>query len=275
MPASVHIADLGLRSLPRLLRGAPAPRAVRGLRRASAGFAVPLSKSVMPHRPTGRVGLVAFWDDDAAIDGFLADHPLAEALAGGWHARLEPIRAFGAWRGLDAVVPRGRNEPHGGPVAVLTLGRLRLSQAPRFLKTSAMAEGAALGAAWRGPRRSPVHRSWRRAPCGSPGKPRPSTPTASPVPATRPPSTSTGRSRSTRSRPSSASRPTAPRVRSTARTLWRPARSRFGQRRQVRSSPRPSNITVPGMTRRVRGWRRITPNSGACGVGHCGTIFGS
>jgi hypothetical protein len=49
---------------------------------------------------------VAFWDDDAAIDAFLAgDSPLTEALAGGWSARLEPRRAVPEARGHLPGVP--------------------------------------------------------------------------------------------------------------------------------------------------------------------------
>jgi hypothetical protein len=94
----------------------------------------------------GRVGLVAFWDDDDALDSFLAGHPTAAALAGGWHARLEPLRAFGEWPGLPADVPRDRTTDHTGRAVVLTLGRLRLTRAIRFLRTSAPAEARALSA---------------------------------------------------------------------------------------------------------------------------------
>jgi hypothetical protein len=32
-----------------------------------------------------------------------ASHPLAEELAGGWHARMEPLRVFGSWPGLEGL----------------------------------------------------------------------------------------------------------------------------------------------------------------------------
>src|SRR4029453_4660444 len=60
----------------------------------------------------------------------------------GWRARLEPLRAFGSWPGLDERVPLARRVDHEGPALVLTLGRLRLSQGLRFLRTSAKAEAA-------------------------------------------------------------------------------------------------------------------------------------
>jgi hypothetical protein len=88
----------------------------------------------------GRAALVAFWDDDTALDRFLAGHPAAAALAGGWQARLEPRRAFGDWPGLPADLPRGRADGTTEPALVLTLGRLRMTQVVRFLRASAKAE---------------------------------------------------------------------------------------------------------------------------------------
>jgi len=146
MIASVHIADVGARSALGVLRTAPSPASNPGLRHANVALAAPLSRSVLPKPSLGRAGLVAFWDDDAALDRFLARDPLAATLAGGWHVRLEPLRAFGTWPGLAPDVPTDRATDHAGPAAVLTLGRLRITQAVRFLRTSAKAEGAVLEA---------------------------------------------------------------------------------------------------------------------------------
>lgn len=106
----------------------------------------PLGGSLRPSPQAGRLALVAFWDDDAALDRFLADHPMAEALSGGWHVRLDPLRAFGSWPGLPDDVPRARNVGYEGVAAVLTVGRMRLTQAPRFFRASNKAENRVLGA---------------------------------------------------------------------------------------------------------------------------------
>jgi hypothetical protein len=88
--------------------------------------------------------LVATWTDDAALDQFLATTRLAEKFASGWHVRLAPIRGSGQWPGLDSDVPRERRPPHTGPVAVLTLGQLRMSRAVAFFRASALAEAQLL-----------------------------------------------------------------------------------------------------------------------------------
>jgi hypothetical protein len=146
MIASVHVADVGIRSALAVLRKAPRPESVAGLRRADVANAAPLRRSPIPAPQLGRVGLIAFWDDDDALDRFLADHPVARRLRAGWHARLQPLRAFGTWPGLPTDIPRPRAVTEEGPAVVLTLGRLRLSQAVRFLRVSAKAGGASLGA---------------------------------------------------------------------------------------------------------------------------------
>lgn len=140
--ASVHIADVGAARALLALRG---PGRIDGLRHADAAVAAPLSGDgrLAPPMP-GRVGLVAFWDSPAALDTFTSDHPYGRRLAQGWHARLEALRAFGEWPGLDLDTSRARVTPeHEGPVLVATLGRLRLTQVRRFLRTSRAAEVAA------------------------------------------------------------------------------------------------------------------------------------
>jgi hypothetical protein len=88
--------------------------------------------------------LIAAWDDDRALDGFLAGHPIAERLAGGWHVRLEPLRVFGSWSGMPGLPKRERPVDDQEPVAVLTLGRLRLGRTAPFLKSSGPAEHGAV-----------------------------------------------------------------------------------------------------------------------------------
>jgi hypothetical protein len=145
MIASVHIADVGRRSALSFVRKVPKPRDTSGLRHANVALTAPLSPALLGRPDPGRVALIGFWDDDAALDRFLAG-PVAAKLAGGWHLRLAPLRAFGSWPGLPSDLPTTRAVSQEGPVAALTLGRLRLSQAMRFLRASAKAEARALEA---------------------------------------------------------------------------------------------------------------------------------
>ena len=138
--ASVHLADLGVASALAFLRRTPKPASIEGLRHANVALAAPLRGSKRRSLPLRRVGLIAFWDDEAALDRFMATHPIAAKLSNGWHARLEPLRAWGSWPGLPHDLTTSRGGDHDGPALVLTLGRLRLTQTVRFLRASSRAE---------------------------------------------------------------------------------------------------------------------------------------
>jgi len=146
MMASVHVSDVGVAKAITTLALASRLRHVEGLRHANVGIAAPLSRSPLRRPQPGRLGLVAFWDSDEALTAFETSHPLAKSFNGGWSARLAPLRAFGHWPGLADDVARSRAVDDDVPVVVVTLGRLRMSQAPRFFRTSARAEGAAIEA---------------------------------------------------------------------------------------------------------------------------------
>jgi hypothetical protein len=146
MRASVHVADVGMRNALALTRKPPAPGSIPGLRNAEVGLCAPLRGSLLPKPQLGRAVLIGFWEDDDAIDRFVGEHPLAARFASGWQVRGEPLRAFGTWPGLPADVPATRHVDYDGPVVAITLGRLRASQALRFLRTSTKAEAAVLEA---------------------------------------------------------------------------------------------------------------------------------
>ena len=140
MIVSVHIADVGLLQVPGLLRKRPGPAEVPGLSYAEPVLTAPLGGGLFPRPQPRRVGLIAAWDDDGALDGFLAGHPVAERLSGGWHVRLEPLRVFGSWSGMPGLPTRERPVDDDEPVVALTLGRLRLGRARPFLISAAPAE---------------------------------------------------------------------------------------------------------------------------------------
>jgi hypothetical protein len=146
MIASVHLADVGLPTAARVVLRRLKPAAIPGLRQAQVAVAAALGTGVLPSPNLRRVALLAFWDDDAAVDRFLAEHPMAATLGGGWQVRLEPLRRFGSWPGLPDDIPVERAVGYDGPAAVLTLGRLRMTQLLRFLRTSSKAERSVLAA---------------------------------------------------------------------------------------------------------------------------------
>jgi hypothetical protein len=141
---SVHIADVRARDALALLRAQPRLRSVPGIAFGATMNSVPLRSSKRLPRPNvRRIGLLAGWRDDEPYERFLAENPVAALLADGWSARLAPLRVWGAWPDAGPIPTRDSPDPTG-PVAGLTLGRLRLRRALPFLAASAEAERAAL-----------------------------------------------------------------------------------------------------------------------------------
>jgi hypothetical protein len=140
---SVHLADVGRLKVQRMLLRQLDAASVPGMTYSEVVFAATLGSRAanrIPRPQPGRVGLIAAWDDDAALDRFLADHPFAERLADGWHTRLQPLRCFGTWERLPGLPAKELPVDDDEPVAALTLGRLRLTRTRAFLRSGAPAE---------------------------------------------------------------------------------------------------------------------------------------
>ncbi|MDA0181518.1 hypothetical protein OJ997_14530 [Solirubrobacter phytolaccae] len=74
-----------------------------------------------------RWALFAVWDDEAALDTFLATSPIAERWRGAerYTVRLAPVRHHGAWGGADPLTGPSTADSTDGPVAILTRAAIR------------------------------------------------------------------------------------------------------------------------------------------------------
>jgi hypothetical protein len=141
---SVHIAKLAAPAAARVLLRPPRPGQVPGLTYAVTTTTAPLGEPLLPPRQLGRVGMVAAWEGDEALDDFERSHPLAARLRAGYRVRLEPLRAFGTWAGMPGLPRQPLPVADDEPVGVLTLGQLRLLGTGRFRRSAGPAEAAAL-----------------------------------------------------------------------------------------------------------------------------------
>jgi hypothetical protein len=141
---SMHIADVGPRAAAEVLARPPKPGRVPGLTYAETTTTAALGEPLLPPRKVGRLGLLAAWEDDAALDGFNRVHPLARHFAGGWQVRLQPLRVFGSWAGMPGLPSRPLAVEAEEPVAILTLGRLRLRRIAAFRRSAEPAEAEAI-----------------------------------------------------------------------------------------------------------------------------------
>jgi hypothetical protein len=144
MIVSVHLADVGPRAALAALRRPPRRDGVPGLTYAETVTTAPLGGGLLPSPSPGRVGMIAAWDDDEALDAFDRDHPLAATFAGGWEVRMQPLRVSGHWPEMPDLPAQPLPIDDEEPVIALTLGRLRLRRALPFLRSAAPAEADAV-----------------------------------------------------------------------------------------------------------------------------------
>jgi hypothetical protein len=153
--ASFHLVRYrGVRDgLPYMAFDRPRLRATAGLRfwrLLGTGSGSTMTLSADPRR----WALFAVWDDDAALDAFLRESPIAARWRGAesYTVRLAPLRWHGAWGGVDpfgAGAVRGAGAaapPPGGPVAILTRATVRARRLLAFHRAVPGAAGELAGA---------------------------------------------------------------------------------------------------------------------------------
>ena len=83
-----------------------------------------------------RWALFAAWEDERALDAFLAGSAVAERWrelgAEAYHVRLEPLRARGAWSGRRLFADARAALADDEPVAVLTRATIRVTRLRAF-----------------------------------------------------------------------------------------------------------------------------------------------
>jgi hypothetical protein len=143
MIVSVHIADVGALRAPKVLLRQPRAGKVDGLTYAATVATAPIAGRLLPSPQPGRVGMIAAWESDEALDRFGREHPLGKLLGAGWEARMVPLRVSGAWPRMPGLPERPLPVEDDEPIAALTLGRPRLGRALPFLRAAAAAEADA------------------------------------------------------------------------------------------------------------------------------------
>lgn len=116
----------------RLLR----PPKARGLRHIEVLAGMQLGAGVISPRrmQLRRIAVFAEWEDEAALVGFLAEHPFGRKLNQGWHVRLEFSRRWGEVRELALLPDVAERLELDEPVVAVTLARIRLPELPRFIR---------------------------------------------------------------------------------------------------------------------------------------------
>lgn len=129
-----HLMPVPITTTVSLLRHPPHPERVAGLRYAECLALMRLgAPTLSPERmQLRRLAMFARWDDEAAVEAFLASRD-GEWFAAGWHVRMTFLRRWSHLSGLSDLPERADAWADQEPVVAVTLARMRLPEVPRFL----------------------------------------------------------------------------------------------------------------------------------------------
>lgn len=133
---SFHLAPCGISETLLALARPPRSTSAPGLVHAECMAPMILGRPVaLPwrYRPQ-QLAVFAAWQSEDAIDDFLRSSRLGRSLARGWHVRMEFVRRWGRISELDGLPQTALVLDDHQPVVAVTLARLRVSQALRFIR---------------------------------------------------------------------------------------------------------------------------------------------
>ncbi len=133
---SFHLVRTRLVTSASALLRPPTAKSVPGLRHAECMTVMELGSPILSRaRMQWRhLAVFAAWENEEALDGFLAQTKLGRTLASGWHVRLEFLRRWGHVAALEGLPARAAEVEPSTPVVAVTLARMRLTQVPRFIR---------------------------------------------------------------------------------------------------------------------------------------------
>lgn len=128
-----HLVEMPVTATVPLLRRPPQPAQVSGLRYAECLSLMRLgAPTVSPDRlQLRRLAMFARWDDEGAIDEFLAGS--GARFDPGWHVRMTFLRRWSTLAALPDLPQQADVSDDDEPVVAVTLARMRLPEVPRFV----------------------------------------------------------------------------------------------------------------------------------------------
>jgi hypothetical protein len=113
----------------------PKMNQISGLRHAECMAAMTLGAPILsPARlQLQNLAVFASWENETALDAFLADTKLGHTLSEGWHVRLRLLRRWGSFSEIDSPPASLEETDPTQPVVAVTLARLKIPQVFRFI----------------------------------------------------------------------------------------------------------------------------------------------
>ncbi|RYD97635.1 MAG: hypothetical protein EOP54_10280 [Sphingobacteriales bacterium] len=133
---SYHLVKTSLLSALKTILLPPKPVQIPGLVHLECMNCMTLGSAVFsPSRMLlQQVAVFAQWENEAALDQFLAQNRLGKIVSKGWHLRLEFMRQWGSISGFK--IPEATIDPDTpeAPVVAITIARMKLPEVPRFIR---------------------------------------------------------------------------------------------------------------------------------------------
>lgn len=132
---SYHLAKTPIAMSVGALLWPPKKESVAGLRHIECMNVMTLGSPILSTLRMQLTNLAVFarWDSEAAIDDFMAT-PLGEQLQTGWHVRMKFLRRWGKISAFNDLPHEPERITPSTPVVAVTLARLKLLQAFRFIR---------------------------------------------------------------------------------------------------------------------------------------------
>lgn len=133
---SYHVIEAPFLGVAARLLSSRALRRVPGLHHAECLLPMKMGRAVFSPRryQWNLLALFAFWENETHLDRFLEAPPYKLFERPAWHMRMRFYRRWGSFAGLDGATCYAEHSQHQGPVAAVTLARLKLSQTFRFAR---------------------------------------------------------------------------------------------------------------------------------------------
>lgn len=133
---SYHLVRLSLLSALKTLVFPPKAATIPGLIHADTMHAMVLGALILsPSRFLLRqIVFFAQWENEEALDHFLATDPTGRKLAKGWHIRLQFVRQWGTLSNYQIPKDGTPLAMENEAVVAVTLARMKYFQIPRFIR---------------------------------------------------------------------------------------------------------------------------------------------
>lgn len=133
---SYHLVELPAAAALKGIAKSPIPKGTFGLVHCEYMTVMTLGSPVFSRARMllGQVAVFMQWQDEQALDDYLARDTFGKKLAAGWHVRLSFMRQWGTFTGFRIPSERAELDSADSAVVAVTVARMKPWAVPRFIR---------------------------------------------------------------------------------------------------------------------------------------------